>query len=177
MADFDQLIKDKVDGAQYPYKSSAWKHFTQKAGFKAGMTPLLKAILSVTTVAVIGGGTFGVVSFVRHQQPTAQPTTSFAQDTTISTVSAKPTDNTVKVSSGTACSVSEKKSSSNNVTSTSASVGSAPNHVVAPTVASKAIPKEKILYGRPLIINPDTIKTNEPTEEQIRNGHSRIVEQ
>ena len=34
MADFDQLIKDKVDQAEYPYKHSAWKGFAKRAGIK-----------------------------------------------------------------------------------------------------------------------------------------------
>ena len=171
MADFDQLIKEKVDKAQYPYKASAWKRFAQKAGFKAGMTPLLKVVVSVAMVAVVGGGTLGIVSAVRHQQPTTEPTTQCVQDTA-SSVSSEPTSNTVTTSSTSAASVSEKSVSAPKT----ASVGEPAQSTTAnpSTATPKVTTPDKNIYGRPLIINPDTIKTNEPTEEQLRNGHSRI---
>ena len=34
----------------------------------------------------------------------------------------------------------------------------------------KAAPR----YGRPLVIDVDTIKDNVPTDEQLKNGHSRL---
>lgn len=170
MADFDQLIKDKVDGAKYPYKSSAWKRFAHKAGFKAVMTPLIKVILSVTTVAVIGGGTLGIVSAVRHQQSTVEPTAQSTQD---STATVKTTVKAISIVSSNASAPEKEVDSQITPTSKIATIDVFP----PATENVKTTAQKKTVYGRPLIINPDTIKTNEPTEEQIRNGHSRIVEQ
>ena len=55
MADFDQLIKDKVEKAEYSYKPSAWKHFAKRAGIKPVFSAWTIAVVAALVVSITAG--------------------------------------------------------------------------------------------------------------------------
>ena len=55
MADFDQLIKEKAEKAEYPYKHSAWKRFAKRAGIKTGLPAWTIAVVSALVVSITAG--------------------------------------------------------------------------------------------------------------------------
>ena len=58
MNNFDQLIKEKIEQHQHPYRESYWKAFLKSAGWSAGISGASIAIVSVVTAVIIGGGIF-----------------------------------------------------------------------------------------------------------------------
>ena len=72
MTDFDNLIKEKAEQAEFSYKASAWKSFAAKACIKTGLTALQWGAFVVSALLVAGGITLGVVKH-QSQQPAAQP--------------------------------------------------------------------------------------------------------
>lgn len=172
MTDFDKLIKEKAEQAEYTYKPSAWKRFQRKTGHTATrywVTGLSSVVLVGGVVAFFGHRmnqsapegdavqTTPVVDSVRCQ-PTAAATTTAASDTFQVVRPAVP------VPVGKRPSVQEKP---------------APEPPAAPTAEPQAAqPSPKVnktpRYGRPLVIDVDTIKENVPTDEELRKGNSRL---
>lgn len=174
MTDFDNLIKEKAEQAQYAYKASAWKSFAAKAGIKTGLTALQWGAVVVSALLVAGGITLGVVKH-QSQQPTAQPeiTEVAVEQDTVETASdnreeenVQPQPEVQPKSVKPAASVAKPEPQIPEETA-------AP----APNPVKQETPKRKteIFYGRPVRINVDTITQLEPTREQLEHGHSRII--
>lgn len=174
MADFDQLIKDKVEQTEYSYKHSAWKSFAKHAGFKAGLSGLQIAAIVLSAVIVVTGVTLGIL-FLGH--PTTnrdQGTVVRVQDTVEAQQAVSPIQNnqgTVDRVQGTvetqhtASPIQDNKRTVNSVQRTVET-----QHVAPQPKASAQRPK----YGPPVELNVDTITQMEPTDEQLRQGNSRL---
>ena len=60
MTDFDEIIKQKVDGKKYPYSAKAWQSFASKAGIKSALTLGQSVIIGAISVAVLSVGGFAL---------------------------------------------------------------------------------------------------------------------
>lgn len=169
MADFDQLIKEKAEQAEYSYKHSAWKSFAKSAGIKAGLSGLQIAAIAVAVVAVVTGITLGVV-FSGHPAPSnEQGTVVRVQDTVETQHAASPVhDNDEQIAVETCHGASLPQDNQGTVNSAQGTVET--QHAASLPKASTQRP----IYGRPLEILVDTITEMEPTDEQLRQGNSRI---
>lgn len=174
MTDFDNLIKEKAEQAEYSYKASAWKSFAAKAGIKTGLTALQWGTVVVSALLVAGGIALGVV---KHQslQPAAQPEitkVAVVQDT-VETVPENKKEENVKTqpevqpkTARPAVPVAKPEPQISEETA-----APAPQQVKQETSKRKT----ERFYGRPVRINVDTITQLEPTREQLEHGHSRII--
>lgn len=163
MADFDQLIKEKAEQAEYTYKPAAWRGFARSAGIKAGLPAWSVALISVATVALV---TLVTVTLVRHTQGAGQ-TPDPEQTVVTMTEDTATVDSTVI----TDAPVTAERPATKSV--------AIPTHkplADTPTTSTVAKPQKprQVYYGRPVELNVDTITQMEPTDEQLRQGNSRI---
>lgn len=170
MADFDQLIKEKAEQAEYSYKHSAWKSFAKSAGIKAGLSGLQIAAITVAVVAVVTGITLGVVFSGQPVPSSEQGTVARIQDTVETQHAASP----IQDEQGAVDSVQGTVE-----TCHGASLTRDNRKVQAPVDTPRAssqpnVNRQRPAYGRPLEILVDTITEMEPTDEQLRQGNSRI---
>lgn len=190
MADFDQLIKDKVEKAEYSYKPSAWKSFAKRAGFKTGVSAWIVSMVAVVVVSLtVGGIAFwnskskAQESEYTIQQPddpisnaesgiqnpesdNQQPATDPQQLTPSSQVttppSPKPIANSQKPRTNSQQPIAEDQQ---------------PTANSQQPIANSQKPKtssQRTIYGPPVELNVDTITQMVPTDEQLRQGNSRI---
>ncbi len=176
MADFDKLIKEKAEKAEYPYKRSAWKRFAKRAGFRVGLSGWTIALVSVAVVAITAGliglhvtkGNSEQPSVV-SEQPMANSQQPEANSEQSSVVSEQPMANS-----------QQPKAKSEQPMANSQQPKAKSEQPMAnsqqPTANSEE-PKaksQKPVYGPPIELNVDTITQMEPTDEQLRQGNSRL---
>lgn len=171
MTEFDQLIKEKAEQAQYPYKPSAWKGFAKRAGIKTGMSALQIAAVTIASLAVVAGITLAVV---KHQapQPVAEPDpveVVVTQDTM--EVTEEKTEPKAVAEPGKE-SIPQTRVQKQEPAETES--GGVEPKEQPKTVAKKTKVKAGEVLGRPVIINVDTITQMVPTDEELRKGNSRI---
>lgn len=169
MADFDQLLREKAEQAQIKYKPSAWRAFAKRAGFKPAVTPLQLLLGTGAVLLVAGGVTWGVLSHNKTQTPTPNDAEVVeVVDTLTERVEEAPVE---VVATPVAKSTVKSATASQKVETP------APDTVTPVTPVAKPTPKKKERqpYMRAVTISPDTIKQNVPTDEQLRNGNSRIL--
>ena len=170
MTDFDKLIKEKVEGATYPYDSSAWKQFRKKSGM--GHSSLKYWVAGVSTALVAGG--VSVFLLLNHSsKPTliSPEEQSVVVDDTLSQVT-KATEehlqaDTFMVIPGKTTTTLKKSSPTSG------------SELHDPADSKTSVPASKpaqtvVRYGKPLVIDVDTIKDNVPSDEQLKEGHSRL---
>lgn len=172
MTDFDKLIKEKAEQAEYSYKPSAWRSFQRKSGL--GHTATKYWVAGLTSVIAVGG----VIAFssYRHSQTSqeAEPTQTF----TVADTLACDQDITTTANADTFV-VSKSETSDPVIKHPSENKKQEPvdTKVVAPE--SHSVPTQQIKktprYGRPIVIDVDTIKENVPSDEELKNGNSRII--
>ena len=172
MTDFDKLIKEKAEQAEYAYKPSAWRNFKRVSG---SASPLRYWIVGSMSAVVLGGAVAtAILCSPKHRQAEIADAPVVAVDSTL--VDAQPIagdpDTVLYVSKEApvqSVSPSRKKVSDN---------AKIPDvEAVAPErkpVEVKPKTENPVRLGRPLVIDVDTIKENVPTDEQLRNGHSRL---
>lgn len=181
MADFDQLIKDKVDQTEYPYKHSAWKGFAKRAGIKVGLSGLQIAAIVLSAVVMVTGLTLGVIFMGHPTTHDEQGAVVREQDTVeVQNPSSLSSDNeeqvygehvqgTVETQKPVALPIHKDQGPKSNdpqpITNTQSST---------PNTSKPTSKPQRPVYGPPLEINVDTITQMEPTDEQLRNGNSRI---
>ena len=166
MTDFDKLIKEKVEQASYPYEEAAWRQYKRKAGLHGGSVKYwVVGAASIVTV-----GAFILLKQGREVQQTSdqpQQTAVFTEDS-------------ASVSQNTSTDVSEDTMLIQVVSKSEVSPRQAPRHnqemVTEPTLRVKEdTPKtSKAIYGKPLVIDVDTITRMVPTDEELEKGHSRL---
>lgn len=171
MTDFDKLIKEKAEQAEYVYRPSAWKQFQRVTGL--GKTSAAYWLAGVAAVAVVGG----ITAFVGYRNGQVAPANSTPIPPVADTLTEQPVA-TATVDSGTYIvpedeptvtavpQVSERK--------TPETVKAAEAPAPAPVVNPPAEPVKMPRYGRPLVIDVDTIKENVPTDEELEKGNSRL---
>ena len=169
MTDFDKLIKEKVEEATYPYDSSAWKQFRKKSGMRNGT---MKYWLAGASAALVAGGVAVFMLARPAVNNTNQPSELQILRDTASQVVTTVQDFRQEETLTHDPKKQETKSSR-----------IAPQDCVTEpqeTQHSESVGKtqrqstNKVRYGRPLVIDVDTIKDNVPSEEELKNGHSRL---
>ena len=168
MTDFDKLIKEKVEEATYPYDSSAWKQFRKKSGMRSGT---LKYWLAGASTALVAGGVAVFMLTRPAVQNTNQPDQLQVLHDTVSQVLTVPQECQKAETVVLENTMVEKKTLQN----AKQEQVSAPQVQPSETVTKKQkCSKEEVRYGRPLVIDVDTIKDNVPSDEELKNGHSRL---
>lgn len=172
MTEFDQLIREKAEQAQYPYKPSAWKSFAKRAGIKTGMSAWQIATVTIASLAVVGSITLAVVKHYAPQ-PAAEPepVEIVAVQDTVETVTDENTE-TVHAPKPKNDAV-EQVRSTKSVPVELEPEGVEPAEPVKPVI-KKAKVKPQRIHGRPVTISADTITQMVPTDEELRKGNSRI---
>ena len=172
MTDFDKLIKEKAEQAEYAYQPSAWRNFKRVSG---SASPLRYWIVGSVSAVVLGGAVAtAVLCSPKHRQAEAAGTPAVAVDSTLTNEQpAECNPDTVSYllpeAPAQIVSPSRKKVADN--TETSGVEVVTPEHKPADTKQPR---ESSSRLGRPLVIDVDTIKENVPTDEQLRNGHSRL---
>lgn len=173
MTDFDKLIREKAEQAEYTYKPAAWQSFRRMAGM--GRSTVKYWIAGVSSAVLIGGlTTVLLLNNGRSTQEDASAPNVVALDTVSMSV-----DDEAVVGNDTLSLVGNRnpKASQTKVIPSTVSKASVDSPAVpARRTAETSSPDKKAAprYGRPLVIDVDTIKDNVPTDEQLKNGHSRL---
>ena len=174
MTDFDKLIKEKAEQAEYAYKPAAWKSFRQKAGMGRGTVGYWAA--GVATTVIIGGS----LVFMLNREPRTASTDSPTETSVIMADSSS--ENVQSPMSADTFLVEETAAKTTPATGDHRAgarerVQPAEAQPEQTTTVAKAPEKPSVTtprYGRPLVIDVDTIKDNVPSDEELRNGHSRL---
>lgn len=173
MTDFDKLIKEKAEQVEYTYKPAAWRRFRRMAGMGHGTVKYWVA--GVSSAVIIGGLT--TVLLLSNGHPTQEDTSStnvMALDTVSMSVDDEAVAGNDTLSLSGDCKPQTPQTKVVPVAVVQESVDSpavaARRSAETPSPDKKATPR----YGRPLVIDVDTIKDNVPTDEALKNGHSRL---
>ena len=167
MTDFDKLIKEKAEQASYSYNEAAWRQYKRKAGLHGGAAKYWL----VSTSALMVAGAFLLLN-PRHnvQQLQDQPTqTNFvALDSSMAlqNSSSETSEDTL-----TLLPDNETKERPLNVSHRHTETVNASKVQIkkdTPTVS------RKVIYGKPIVIDVDTITRMVPTDEELEKGHSRL---
>ena len=172
MTDFDKLIKEKAEQADYAYKPAAWKSFRHHAGMGSGT--LKYWVAGISSAVVVGG----LTTFLLLRTPNSSKENEAVPNVvSLDTVSLNVDDDAVVAADTLLLAGSVEKETPK----TKATTAVPESNLEKPTAdanqpAKAAAPrkKENPRYGRPLVIDVDTIKDNVPTDEELKNGHSRI---
>ena len=172
MTEFDKLIKEKAEQAEYDYKPAAWRRFHRSAGIGHAAW---KYWVSGISCAVIVGGT---VAFMlgRGSQPlqdASRATQTVAADSSCVNLQPAIMSDTLLVTETTSAETvvsRERRAPVEERDVPSSQVTTVPSSAVTSTKATETQQR----HGRPMVIDVDTIKDNVPTDEELRNGHSRL---
>ena len=168
MTDFDKLIQEKAEEATYTYKPSAWRSFQKHAGtFRPA-----KYWIGGAAATVLVGTTVGVFMFQKFDKitPSSEPVEVTALQDTLASLQDEQT---------VVLEPKEMVTPKNNRASEQPQKTTVQETEVQPESngnqqarASRTTTTRPI--GRPLVIDVDTIKENVPTDEELKNGNSRI---
>ena len=172
MTDFDKLIKEKTEQAEYAYKPSAWRNFKRVSG---SASPLRYWIVGSVSAVVLGGAVATALYFAPNRQPRE------VADNPAMTVDSMLVDSESPVESQDTVSFSPKMVANpvSHTTPTKTTSGTTPAEAAVSMPMSRPDTLKKpqrtaVRLGRPLVIDVDTIKDNVPTDEELRTGHSRL---
>ena len=176
MADFDQLIKDKVEKAEYSYKPSAWKRFAKRAGFKTGVSAWIVSMVVVVVVSLtVGGIAFwnsksnAQESEYTIRQPNAPISNAESGIQNPESDNQQPAANSQKPTANSQQPIAkDQRLKTNAQQPTTNDQQQTANSQRLKTNAQRPI------YGPPVELNVDTITQMVPTDEQLRQGNSRI---
>lgn len=167
MADnFDQLFKAKIESKNYAYQAKAWRLFSKKAGWSAGLSTA--ATVSIATLSAV---IFAVGGYFTYQHFTPAPKGMPTPQEMVSHVDTLPTtqplapasveDTLTPIQQTESKPIEQKKQAKPNKQAAPVEVPSAPTD----TMATPQPAKKYILRPRPsrriLEINTDTIKSND----------------
>lgn len=167
MTDFDKLIKEKAGQASYPYDKAAWKQFKRKAGLHGGAAKYW--VLGAASIVAVG--TFLLLK-QGHQAPppSVQPTqtvvTAVDSGLALQNTSSEVAEDTLAIQEIHAVSKGAHSVSQKNTEK----IVEHPQALLKDT--SKVI--RKVTYGKPIVIDVDTITRMVPTDEELKKGHSRL---
>lgn len=173
MTDFDKLIKEKAEKADYPYSRSAWKNFQIHVGMPSAAHKFWTIGVSATLIV---GTSVGLLLHHKHSEAAAgqmneQPSAIHDTVTCISWQDSVQGDNkTVEsrkeiIEDGHALKKIRKDNSAIQQENTQETSSTSVKEV--PTTTRRQ-------YVRPLVIDVDTIKDNVPSDEELKKGNSRI---
>jgi hypothetical protein len=174
MTDFDKLIKEKAEQAEYPYKAGAWRQFRRNTGFGTG-GHLTHWLVGASSLLVVGGATVVLLNRHPQQAPLNEPQVQAVVQDTLNVLPGEAAD-TVAEAFGNVGQSPVKVTDRPHTASASTSTRQEEASSEETTVRNKKSEtyKEKPRYGRPLVIDVDTIKENVPSDEELKNGHSRL---
>ena len=166
MTDFDKLIKEKAENASYPYQEAAWKQYKRKAGLHGGHAKYW--VIGASSV-LVAGAVF-LLKPDRHGQPAPNQSPQVVATAVDSVVASQnlpqpPQEDTLTLQ------VEQKTSrspQSSRTEQTKTIVPQSPVLYDTPKVA------KKVTYGKPVVIDVDTITRMVPTDEELEKGHSRL---
>jgi len=171
MSDFDQLIREKTKEATYTYKASAWRSFAQKAGIKTGAA----ALYTIVAVAVLSVAAFVVVKMTRHSSPAPEtPVESVAVAQADTLIAEEPVAKPVEEPVADPSSASENTHQVTSRNPAPAAVETPQNNAKQETVKPERTRVETPVYGIPVVIDVDTITQMWPTDEELKEGNSRL---
>ncbi len=177
------MIKDKVEKAEYSYKPSAWKRFAKRAGFKTGVSAWIVSMVAVVVVSLtVGGIAFwnskskaqeseytiqqpndpipNAESGIQNPESDSQQSTTNAQQQTPD--SRQPIVNSQRPKANSQQPIAKDQQPTPNAQQTTV-------NSQKPKTSS-----QRTIYGPPVELNVDTITQMVPTDEQLRQGNSRI---
>ena len=166
MTDFDKLIKEKTEQASYPYDEAAWRRYKHTAGLHGGSAKYW----AVGAASIVAVGAFLLLKPGRTAQPTpvqSTPAVVIMGDSVLASqnqVSGTPEDTmTLRVASKPENSPRQMPHHNSETTN---------DH---PSGVKDDSPKtSKVIYGKPVVIDVDTITRMVPTDEELEKGHSRL---
>ncbi len=169
MTDFDKLIQEKAEEATYSYKRSAWRDFQKHAGTYRPV----KYWIAGAAATVLVGTTVGLFMFQKSDKvaPSSEPVeVTVTQDT----LASLPEEQTVVLEEPKEVVPQKNNRPSEQPQKSSAQETDVPPKSTANPPAKESRVKNTRPMGRPLVIDVDTIKDNVPTDEELKNGNSRI---
>lgn len=78
---FDKLIREKVNGKNYPYSASSWHSFQSKAGLKSTLSIVHSVLIGAASVVVVGVGCYLGYRHFQSQPSSVRPDTPIAIST------------------------------------------------------------------------------------------------
>ena len=173
MTDFDKLIKEKAEKADYPYSRSAWKNFQNHAGMPNTTRKLWTIGVSATLIV---GTTVGVLLHHKHSEAAADQMNAqlSAIHDTVSCISWQDSvqaDNKVVENRKD---MVEEEHAVRKIREDNSAVQQENALETPSTSVKESHPVTRKQHGRPLVIDVDTIKDNVPSDEELKKGNSRI---
>lgn len=170
MTDFDKLIKEKAEQASYPYDKAAWKSYKRKTGLHGGAAKYWIA----GTASIVAVGSF-LLFKQGHQVPL--PSDQPSQSVVSAVDSGLTSPNTsIEVAEDTLA-IQKIQVHPKGLRSVSReNIDKIDKTVEQPHSISKDSSKvtRKVIHGKPIVIDVDTITRMVPTDEEIKKGHSRL---
>lgn len=168
--EFDKIIKDKIENADFEYDDSSWTKFNKLRKRKKFLKT--SAIIGSVAVVVSAVVVIFLVSNTKHSQ--IQKTNS---STEVPHKEVFATDTNDMPETNLTSSVNEQSIKSDDAITFNKN--SRKEEQQKDTFNRKSLQRlktEKTVkhYGRPLIIDVDTIKENVPSDEELKKGNSRI---
>lgn len=167
MTDFDKLIKEKAEQASYSYDEAAWRQYKRKAGLHGGSA---KYCL-VGTAALVVAGIFlllkpGHQAQESQNQPTQMDVVASDSSLALQNPSNETLEDTLTLRPDKETKGRPLKVSRHHTETVDASK----------VQMKKDTPKvsRKVIYGKPIAIDVDTITRMVPTDEELEKGHSRL---
>ena len=153
--------------AHYEYKPSAWKGFLKHSGLKVGLSGMQIAAVAIIASVMVGSAVFVVLktSSPKAGTPTVQEETTVLSDTIVPVEMPDETEQNEasQMVVQPAAIVKETKTEEN-----------APEEVSKPNTEQQEKKNVTHPYMVPVRIDVDTITSLETTDEERRNGNSRI---
>ena len=168
MTDFDKLIKEKAEQAAYPYEESAWRQYKRKAGLQNGYAKYW--LIGASSIVLVGA--FLLLRPNRLAQPMPEKplqTTQIADDDSVLTSQESLTgvsEDTMTLQAGHLTDGKPLKAPYHQL--------DANNDKVSRIVKDTPKVSRKEIFGRPVVIDVDTITRMVPTDEELEKGHSRL---
>jgi len=167
MTEFDQLIKNKAEQAQYSYKPSAWKSFLAYSGAKTS-TLLIWVAAAAVAVSVVAVSTY----FLLRPQPQEQPILPETEPIAVCVDTVQPVVEEIVTETS-------KKAFAREDTFFECDFSGGYETPVKenPSVENtdqKPIPPTNNPRLEPVRILVDTITRMEPTDEELQNGNSNL---
>lgn len=169
MTDFDKLIQEKAEEATYSYKRSAWRNFQKHAGTYRPA----KYWIAGAAATVLVGTTVGIFMFQKSEKvtPLSEPKEIIVLQDTLSSLQEEQT--VVLEEPKGIDSPKNNRASEQPQKATVQETDEQPNSTANPSAKVSRVNNPRPV-GRPLVIDVDTIKDNVPTDEELKNGNSRV---
>jgi hypothetical protein len=167
MTDFDKLIKEKAEQATYPYDEAAWRQYKHKAGLRSGYTKYW--VIGASSVLVAGA--ILLLKPNRQVQPSSEEPVQTTVVTNDSVVATQETHADELEDTKTRQASHKTKVSSTQTPHNQTDTLKEENYRV---VKGKSEGSRKVVYGKPVVIDVDTITRMVPTDEELEKGHSRL---